>query len=145
MPITAPDLLELHGTPVAETFAEAFPVTAARLIITAASERWARTAAEQATGFATSVIACDVEAAIERPLSPDETPDGRPGLSVLLFAFSRDALAAAVTNRVGQCVLTCPTTACYNGIDDCPRDKQIKVGGQLRYFGDGFQGSKQLA
>ena len=70
-------------------------------------------------------------------LSPDETPDGRPGVALLLFAFSRDALQKAVVNRVGQCVLTCPTTACYNGL---PVDeKKIKVGGNLRFFGDGWQ------
>jgi formylmethanofuran--tetrahydromethanopterin N-formyltransferase len=94
------------------------------------------------SGYATSVIACDAEAAIERTLGPDETPDGRPGVSVLLFAFSRDALEKAVTNRVGQCVMTCPTTACYNGLP--PGEKTINVGGKLRYFGDGWQISKRL-
>jgi formylmethanofuran--tetrahydromethanopterin N-formyltransferase len=130
--------------PVADTFAEAFPIVGTRLLITARTEDWARTAGAEFSGFATSVIACDVEAAIERTISPDESPDGRPGVSVLVFAFSRDALSKAVTARVGQCVLTCPTTACYNGIADCPRDKRIIVGGQLRYFGDGFQSSKKF-
>jgi formylmethanofuran--tetrahydromethanopterin N-formyltransferase len=141
---TQTPLLEFRGIPVADTFAEAFPIVGTRLLITALSDHWARTAAGELCGFATSVIACDVEAAVERTLSPDETPDGRPGISVLVFAFSRDGLAAAVTNRVGQCVLTCPTTACYNGIENCPKEKQIKVGGQLRFFGDGFQSSKKL-
>lgn len=139
-----PALLNLHGTPVADTFAEAFPITAARLVITAVTEGWARTAANELCGFATSVIACDCEAALERSIAADDTPDGRPGVSVLLFAFSRDALQKAVTDRVGQCVLTCPTTACYDGLPDVPRDKQIAVGGQLRFFGDGFQFSKKL-
>lgn len=136
--------LELGGVPVADTFAEAFPITATRVIVTGESERWARLGATEMCGYATSVIACDVEAAIERMVSADDTPDGRPGISVLLFAFSRDRLAEAATNRVAQCVLTCPTTACYNGIADAPKDKQISVGGRLRYFGDGFQGSKRL-
>ena len=137
-------LLNLHGSPVADTFAEAFPITATRLIITAATEAWARTAAGELCGFATSVIACDCEAALERALPADDTPDGRPGVSVLLFAFGRDALQKAATERVGQCVLTCPTTACFNGLPGTPRDKQIAVGGQLRFFGDGFQVSKKL-
>ena len=139
-----PALLELNGTPVADTFAEAFSITGTRLIITAVSERWAQTAAQELCGFATSVIACDCEAAIERHVSPAETPDARPGVSVLLFAFSRDGLKKAVSERVGQCVLTCPTTACYDGLPGVPRDKQIIVGGQLRFFGDGFQASKKL-
>ena len=136
--------MELNGTLVADTFAEAFPITGTRLIITAVSERWALIAAQELCGFATSVIACDCEAAIERHVSPNETPDGRPGISVLLFAFSREGLQKAVSERVGQCVLTCPTTACYDGLPDTPRDKQILVGGQLRFFGDGFQASKKL-
>jgi len=119
-------------------------VTGTRVVITAASVRWAETAAREMCGYATSVIACDAEAAIESRLTAAETPDNRPGISVLLFAFNREALARAVSNRVGQCVLTCPTTACYNGVGGTSRDKQISVGGQLRYFGDGFQISKKL-
>jgi formylmethanofuran--tetrahydromethanopterin N-formyltransferase len=94
------------------------------------------------TGYATSVIACDAEAGIERELSAEETPDGRPGFSVLVFAFSRDALEKALANRVGQCVMTCPTSACYN---DLPiGEKTVIVGGRLRYFGDGWQVSKKI-
>jgi formylmethanofuran--tetrahydromethanopterin N-formyltransferase len=95
------------------------------------------------TGYAASVIGCDAEAGIERIVPPEETPDGRPGVSVLLFAFSRDALQKAAVNRVGQCVLTCATTACYNGLPHVP-EKNIKIGGNLRFFGDGWQFSKKL-
>ncbi len=139
-----PSLLSLHGVEIVDTFAEAFPIKAARLLITAANLKWAHIAATVMCGNATSVIACDVEAAIERELSADETPDGRPGVSVLVFGFSVDALGKAVQNRVGQCVLTCPTTACYNGIFDCPKEKRIRVGGAIRYFGDGFQKAKKI-
>jgi formylmethanofuran--tetrahydromethanopterin N-formyltransferase len=124
------------------SYAEAFPMTAARVIVTAATPTWAAIAGRTMTGYGTSVIACDAEAGIERELDPAETPDGRPGVSVLLFAFNRDALEKAVSNRVGQCVMTCPTTACYNGL---PLDgKTIAVGGRLRYFGDGWQISKRI-
>jgi formylmethanofuran--tetrahydromethanopterin N-formyltransferase len=135
--------VHFNGVEIEDTFAEAFPMTAARLIITAATPAWALTAATEATGYAASVIGCDAEAGIERTLTPAETPDGRPGVSILLFAFSRDALQKAVVNRVGQCVLTCATTACYNGLPIVP-DKAIKIGGQLRFFGDGWQTSKLL-
>lgn len=138
-------VLHLDQTEIVDTFAEAFPITGARVIITAISAEWARVAATVMTGYATSVIACDVEASIERELSPDETFDGRPGVSVLVFAFSREALGKALTARVGQCILTCPTTACYNGIDGCAKEKQVSVGGQLRFFGDTHQSSKKLA
>jgi formylmethanofuran--tetrahydromethanopterin N-formyltransferase len=137
-------LLTINSVPIEDTFAEAFPMTAARLIVTTATAEWARTAAREATGYAASVIGCDAEAGIERELPPEETPDGRPGVSLLLFAFSRDALQKAAVNRVGQCVLTCATTACYNGLPVVP-DKAIRIGGQLRFFGDGFQFSKKLA
>src|SRR5437763_1135213 len=118
-------------------------MTAARLLVTAETAAWAQTAALTATGYAASVIGCDAEAGVERTLPPEETPDGRPGVSLLLFAFSRDALQKAVVNRVGQCVLTCATTACYNGLPPV-KDKTIRVGGNLRFFGDGFQFSKRL-
>ncbi len=138
------ETFEHNGVRIADTFAEAFPMVGTRVIVTAATAEWARIAGQQATGFATSVIACNAEAAIEAPLPTDQTPDGRPGVSLLVFAFNRDALASAVVDRVGQCVLTCPTTACYNGLPGTERDKQINVGGQLRFFGDGYQGSKKL-
>ena len=136
--------LELNGVEIVDTFAEAFPIMGTRLVITAATEEWARIAAASFCGYATSVIACDAEAALERSVTPEEAPDGRPGVSVLVFAFNRDGLGKAVTGRVGQCVLTCPTTACYNGLDGCPKEKQISVGGQLRFFGDTHQQSKKL-
>jgi formylmethanofuran--tetrahydromethanopterin N-formyltransferase len=127
---------------VIDTFAEAFPMTAARAIVTADTAAWAEIAGRTMSGYATSVIGCDAEVAIERTLGLDETPDGRPGVSVLVFAFSRDALEKALANRVGQCVMTCPTTACYNGLP--LGEKTITVGGRLRYFGDGWQISKRL-
>ncbi len=99
-PATPVETFELNGVVVADTFAEAFPITATRLLITAASDEWAGIAANEFCGFATSVIACSVEAAIERTLSADETPDGRPGISVLVFAFSREAIETAVSDRV---------------------------------------------
>jgi formylmethanofuran--tetrahydromethanopterin N-formyltransferase len=136
-------VLALNSVPIDDTFAEAFPMTACRVVVTADTPGWADIAAREATGYAASVIGCDAEAGIERVLSPDETPDGRPGVSLLFFAFSRDALQKAVVNRVAQCVLTCPTTACFNGLAGDP-ERSIKIGGQLRYFGDGWQISKRL-
>src|SRR5438552_4770241 len=118
-------------------------MTAARVVVTAETPAWAQTAGQVATGYAASVIGCDAEAGIERALAPDQTPDGRPGVSLLFFAFSRDALQKAVVNRVGQCILTCPTTACYNGLP-VVKEKSIRLGGNLRFFGDGWQFSKKL-
>lgn len=134
--------MHINNVEIEDTFAEAFPMPGVRCIITAETPAWAATAAQVTTGYATSVISCDAEAGIERVLSPDETPDGRPGESILLFGFSREALQKAVTNRVGQCIMTCPTTACYNGLPIT--EKNIMVGGQLRFFGDGFQFSKRV-
>lgn len=136
-------MLSINSIPIEDTFAEAFPMTAARLIVTAETADWALTAGRMTTGYAASVIGCDAEAGIERILPAEETPDGRPGVSLLLFAFSRDALQKAAVNRVGQCVLTCATTACYNGLP-LVKDKNIRIGGNLRFFGDGWQFSKKL-
>jgi formylmethanofuran--tetrahydromethanopterin N-formyltransferase len=132
----------LDGVEIEDTFAEAFGMRATRLVVTADTARWARTAGATATGFATSVIGCGVEAGIERDLAPEETPDGRPGVAILFFAVNREALAKQVRDRVGQCVLTCPGTACYAGIDE---GDPVPLGRVLRYFGDGRETAKRLA
>jgi formylmethanofuran--tetrahydromethanopterin N-formyltransferase len=137
----ATDLVR-QGVTIVDTFAEAFDMRASRVVITACSPKWARTAAESMTGFATSVIGCKVEAGIEAELDPSETPDGRPGASVLVFAFSAEGLGQRLVERVGQTLLTCPTTACFDGLPDAP--DRVAVGGLLRHFGDRFQSSKFL-
>jgi formylmethanofuran--tetrahydromethanopterin N-formyltransferase len=131
----------LGRTEIEDTFAEAFGMRATRIVVTADTAHWARIAGETATGFATSVIACGAEAGIERELAPEETPDGRPGIALLFFAISRDALAKALRDRVGQCVLTCPGTACYAGIEE---GEKLPLGRALRYFGDGYEFAKRL-
>lgn len=133
--------MKINGVEIEDTFAEAFGMRAARILITADSLHWAREAAISMTGFATSVIACGCEAGIERELDPSETPDGRPGLSVLLFTMSSKDMQKQVRDRVGQCVLTCPGTACFSGME---AEETVKMGAQLRYFGDGFQISKLI-
>ena len=127
-----------------DTFAEAFPMRGTRLIITAMDQELAEIAATEFCGNASSVIGCDAEAGVERRVDSSETPDGRPGVSVLAFAFDKASLEKAVTTRVGQNVLTCPTTACYSGLFSAAKQDRIKVGAQLRFFGDGFQFSKKL-
>ena len=134
--------VERNGVRILDTFAEAFTMRAARVVITAQSAAWARTAAQSMTGFATSVIGCKVEAGIEAALEQDITPDRRPGVSVLLFGFDAEGLQRQLIDRVGQTVLTCPTTACFDGLPDAP--DRLTVGGQLRHFGDKFQASKVL-
>jgi formylmethanofuran--tetrahydromethanopterin N-formyltransferase len=131
----------VNGVAIDDTFAEAFPMRATRLIITAHDHTWARHAALSLTGFATSVIACGCEAGIEAELEPGSTPDGRPGIAVLMFAVSGKELAKQVERRVGQCVLTCPTTAVFAGLDE---GEPIALGKNLRFFGDGWQIAKKI-
>jgi len=132
----------INGVTIDETFAEAFPMKGTRLIITALNAKWAMISAQAFTGFATSVIACGCEAGIERELDASETPDGRPGVSVLIFAMGGKGLAKQVETRAGQCVLTSPTSALFSGLDS--DKKEIPLGQNLRYFGDGFQISKMI-
>ncbi len=134
--------LQRNGVVVDDTFAEAFTMKATRIVVTAHELTWARHAAVAATGFATSVIACGCEAGIERELSADETPDGRPGFALLLFSMSGKELAKQIERRVGQCVLTCPTTAVFAGITE---GEAVALGKNLRFFGDGWQLSKVIA
>ncbi|MEZ0237528.1 MAG: formylmethanofuran--tetrahydromethanopterin N-formyltransferase [Methylophilaceae bacterium] len=131
----------INGVVIDDTFAEAFGMRGTRVIITAQNLKWAYNAANAMTGFATSVIACGVEAGIERELDSSETPDGRPGVAVLLFAMGSAVLMKQLETRMGQCVLTCPTAAAFSGIEGGDR---INLGKNLRFFGDGFQISKQF-
>jgi formylmethanofuran--tetrahydromethanopterin N-formyltransferase len=131
----------INGVAIEDTFAEAFGMRATRLIITADSPEWAETAAQSLTGFATSVIACGCEAGIEKRLAAAETPDKRPGISVLIFAVNSKELGKQLQVRVGQCVLTTVGSACFSGLE---APERIKLGGRLRYFGDGFQIAKKI-
>lgn len=149
-----PESLKIGNTLIEDTFAEAFGMRYTRLIITAANQRWLDAALKELCGYGSSVIGCDAEIAVEKMVSPDETDDGRPGASVLAFGFSSDALGKAMVNRVGQCVMTCPTTAVFDGLspdryrsdhpdaDDVAEPLRLPLGNQLRFFGDGFQKSK---
>lgn len=131
----------INGVVIDDTFAEAFGMSGTAVIITADTMKWALIAAVTATGFGTSVIGCGAECGIDRELSPDETPDGRPGVRVLMFGFSPDALTPQIKNRIGQCVLTSPGSACFNGLD---APLKLGLGKGPRFFGDGFQTAKKL-
>lgn len=139
--------MQLNGVTIEDTFAEAFGMRAARVTITALDAYWAGQAALAATGFSTSVIGCGVEAGIEG--TAHNTPDGRAGVDCLFFASSKDGLEENIIKRIGQAVITCPTTACYNGeMPEFPSDydgfSKFGVGNKLRFFGDGYQASKMI-
>lgn len=139
-------MMQVNGVEIESEFAEAFDMKATRMIITAHDRRWAMDAAAAMTGFGTSVIACGIETAVERELAADETPDGRPGIAILAFAVSGKELEKQIPRRAGQCVLTCPTTALFAGIenshDKSLHPKRIPLGKTIRFFGDGHQISK---
>lgn len=128
---------KLKGVTVEDTFAEMFPMWVGRILITAETGEWAMTAAKATTGFATSIIMSPAEAGIERPVPFDKTPDGRPGVIVQIWHRTRLHLKGQMIIRIGQCVLTCPTTAAFDGLPKARR--RLKVGRSLRLFGDGFQ------
>jgi len=133
--------MKINGMLIENTFAEAFNMKASRVIVTADNEKWAKNAALSFTGFATSVIACGIEAGIEKKLGKNETPDGRPGYSILAFSMSRSQLEKQIETRAGQCILTCPTTALFSGLES---EDMIPLGKNLKYFGDGYQISKKI-
>ena len=133
--------LTVNGVQIDDTFAEAFGMRATAITITAPNRKWAVQAAQTMTGFATSVIGCGCEAGIDMELSPEQTPDGRAGVRVMVFAMSTDELQKQLLNRVGQCVLTSPGSACFAGLEGTA---PLDLGNSLRYFGDGWQISKKF-
>jgi len=133
--------MNINGVAIDDSFAEAFPMRATAIQVTADSEKWALEAARSFTGFATSVIACGCEAGIDRVLTPQETRDGRPGVRILIFAMDTKGLAKQLGTRLGQCILTSPTSACYADLEG---ETQIDLGSAIRYFADGWQISKKF-
>jgi formylmethanofuran--tetrahydromethanopterin N-formyltransferase len=133
--------MNVNGVAIDDTFAEAFGMSGTGLIITADTMKWAMIAATTMTGFGTSVIGCGAECGIDCEVAAQDTPDGRPGVRVLIFGFSADAILPQLKNRVGQCVLTSPGSACYNGLDS-PQRLALSAG--PRFFGDGWQMSKRF-
>lgn len=134
--------MRIGSTFILDTFAEAFRMRFVRLVVTALDDHWLAAVTREVCGYGSSVIACDAEIAVERLLAPDQTPDGRPGAAILAFGFSTERLGKAMPQRVGQCVMTCPTTAAYDGLPES--EERIPLGRHLRFFGDGFQKSKLL-
>ena len=135
--------MQIGRTTVLDTFAEAFDMRYTRLVVTASEDYWLDAALREATGYSASVIACDAETGISQSMKPESTPDGRHGAAVLMFGFSIAAITKAVVGRVGQCIMTCPTTACFNGLSNAV--ETIPLGKHLRFFGDGYQKSKKFA
>ena len=127
----------LNGVEIEETFAEAFPMYATRFLITAKNKKWALTAARVATGFATSIIMAPAEAGIEKLVAPSSTPDGRPGVLVHIYHRSVPELKFQTLVRIGQCVLTSPTSAVFDGLRKIKR--KMNIGESLAKFGDGFE------
>jgi formylmethanofuran--tetrahydromethanopterin N-formyltransferase len=122
---------------ISDTFAEMFRMWAGRILITADSEKWALTAANVATGLATSIIMSPAEAGIETMAPPSATPDNRIGVIIQIYNHNRFDLKNQMILRIGQCVMTCPTTAAFNALPDAKR--KLNVGRSLRLFGDGYQ------
>ncbi|MBB4003332.1 formylmethanofuran--tetrahydromethanopterin N-formyltransferase [Aurantimonas endophytica] len=131
----------INGVVIDDTFAEAFPMSGTAIQVTADSEKWALEAARSFTGFATSVIACGCEAGIDRIVPPEESRDGRPGMRILLFSMDRAGVVKQLGTRLGQCILTSPSSACYA---DLAGESEIDLGSAIRYFADGWQISKKF-
>jgi formylmethanofuran--tetrahydromethanopterin N-formyltransferase len=134
--------MEINGVQIEDTFAEGFPIKMARVVVTAITERWALEAAREATGFGTSVIGCSAEAGIECIVGGDETPDGRPGANILICNMGYKNLENSLLFRIGQCVLTAPTTAAFSGMPEA--EKQFDTGKKLSFFGDGYQKQTEM-
>ena len=134
--------MELNGIEIEDTFCEAFGAVFTRILVTAMNEKWTKIAANVTTGYGTSTIHCDSEAGIDLLVPPEQTPDNRPGAILMFFKTKKEKMDAVLLNRVGQCILTCPTTACFDALDgslDPEKEFEIKTGYKLKFFGDKFE------
>ena len=126
--------MKIHGAGILDTYAEAFPAWVSRILITAERREWAYRAAREASGFATSKIGCPCEAGIEEAVPPEETPDGRPGVSILLFGEKKQ-MKVHVASRVSQCILPVPTCSAFDGFPDA----ESRFYTRMHYFGDSYE------
>lgn len=145
--------MKIGNTTIDDTFAEGFGMRYTRLLVSAIDAYWLQTALNEFCGYGSSVIQCDAEVGVEFA-NIEESLDDRPCASVMAFGFSADGLASAIAKRTGQCLMTCPTTAVFDGMKTSgtlPFDvtggmfedsKAIPLGDHVRFFGDGFQKSK---
>jgi len=134
--------MELNSIEIEDTFCEAFGAVFTRILVTATNEKWVKIAAQIATGYGTSTIHCDSEAGIDVFVPADKTPDNRPGVALMFFKTKKDEMDRVLLNRVGQCVVTCPTTACFDALNqsfDPAKEFEIETGRKLKYFGDKFE------
>jgi len=128
----------LGSVEIEDTFAEAFHMIVGRVLITAENERWANLAATSAVGFASSIIMSPAEAGVEGvPVPPSKTPDGRPGVNIQIYHRTGRDFKMQMLSRIGQCVLTCPTTSAFDSMYGAR--KKLKIGRAIRLFGDGYQ------
>ena len=134
--------MEINGVEIKDNYAEGFGIKVTRILVTAATKRLAKIAATEATGYGTSVIGCPAEAGIDCYVPPTETPDGRPGYVIMLCQGSKKQLDHELLERIGMCILTAPTTAAFNVLDDA--DEELKTGFKLKFFGDGFEDELEI-
>ena len=134
--------MELNGVEIEDTFCEAFGAVFTRILVTARNEKWANIAAQVATGYGTSTIHCDAEAGVDIHVPAENTPDNRPGVILMFFKTKKEKMDNVLLNRVGQCILTCPTTACFDALEESLNPEkvfEIKTGYKLKFFGDKFE------
>ena len=134
--------MKLNNVEIEDTFAEAFEMYYSRLLITARNKKLALAAASEACGFGTSIIGCTAEAGVEDKIfSRSETPDSRPGVAVQIWVAKKEKMEKELIARIGQCILTAPTTAVWNLIES---EEKVKAGEKLRFFGDGYESFAEI-
>ncbi len=135
--------MEINGVEIEDTFAEAFGIKVSRVLVTAATKKLARVAATEATGYGTSVIGCPAEAGIDCYAPPEDTPDGRPGFIIMICNPSKKNLDHELLERIGMGILTAPTTAVFDALDEA--DEKLNIGFKLKFFGDGYEEEVEIA
>ncbi len=130
-------LMHINNVEIEDTFAEAFDIYVSKFLVTAATQKFAKIAADETVGFGSSVISCPAEAGIDSYVPPNETPDGRPGYVVMICHPKKEELEHQLIERIGQCILTSATTAVFDAMGDLA-DEKLRIGFKLKFFADGY-------
>jgi len=132
--------MKINEVEVEDTFAEVFSMNMARILITAATRRWALESALEAKGLGRSATLPPSEASIERPANETEAPDKRPGYILQVGDRKRKELDHWLVTRIRKGAFPIPTTAVFDALppemaEDFVEMEQTPV----QLFGDGYE------
>ncbi|MBO7719515.1 MAG: formylmethanofuran--tetrahydromethanopterin N-formyltransferase [Methanosphaera sp.] len=128
---------------IEDTYCEAFTGTCVRMIVTAQDDRTIEKIAYDACATPGTVIG-RTESGVEKFLSPDQTPDNRPGVLIQFWYNTKDLAKfdKELSFRIRQDILVKPFVKIFDASID-PFD-YIDTTEHVGHCGDGYEWTEQI-